>query len=574
MLLAQIISAMAVMLCMLVDSIMIGRFLGVDAMTAYGLANPVLLVFAALGSMMSAGIQVVSGKAMGSGDQDGIDRCFSTAAFLSAVISAVGLILVLTLSSPLSALLGAGRAVEGNAVFFLTKDYLTGFIIGAPAFLGAVIMVPFMQMSGNRSRLVVAIVAMTLFDVLFDLLNVFLFHGGTLGMGIASSLSYYIAFAIGGAYFLKKDCMFRFRLRKIKQRTAIDILKNGVPTMFNQVSLVLLVFLLNKLLLAVGGNLSVASYSIISTVGNICYCFGAGIGSVALMLASVFYSDEDKEALRTVVKTMLRYALLLGVCVIAAVLLSARVLTGLFTDDPAAQKIAAHGLRLFALSLISSALNTSLKNYYQGIGRVTLSKGISVAQSFFFTALYAVILSRFFGTTGVFLGWVFGESTTFLLLSLLVWIKKKGGAQGGYAMLPPSFGSDPESCLNMTVHTVEESVTASEQAESFCLSRGESERNSKLISLSIEEMANNIVTHGFTKDRRTDHSIEIRLIFKEKKRFIRIRDNCVNFDPIRYMELHKADDPTLHIGIRLVMKMVKDASYVCSLGLNNLTLML
>ena len=48
MLLTQILSSMTVTLCMLIDSMMIGRFLGVDAMTAYGLASPVLLVFAAL----------------------------------------------------------------------------------------------------------------------------------------------------------------------------------------------------------------------------------------------------------------------------------------------------------------------------------------------------------------------------------------------------------------------------------------------------------------------------------------------------------------------------------------------
>ena len=56
MLLTQILSAMTVMLCMLIDSIMIGRFLGVDSMTAYGLTTPILLVFAAFGSMLSAGI--------------------------------------------------------------------------------------------------------------------------------------------------------------------------------------------------------------------------------------------------------------------------------------------------------------------------------------------------------------------------------------------------------------------------------------------------------------------------------------------------------------------------------------
>ena len=55
----QIISSMTVTICMLIDSIMIARFLGVESMSAYGFANPLLLVFAALGSMISAGRQYI-----------------------------------------------------------------------------------------------------------------------------------------------------------------------------------------------------------------------------------------------------------------------------------------------------------------------------------------------------------------------------------------------------------------------------------------------------------------------------------------------------------------------------------
>lgn len=577
MLLTQILSSMTVMICMLVDSIIIGRFLGVNAMTAYGLANPVLLIFAALGSMLSAGIQVVCGKSMGNGDRLGTNRCFSASVFLAAVISVVGLCLILALSSPLCTLLGAGKPAPDNEVFSLTQDYLRGFIIGAPAFLCAMIMVPFMQMSGNRSRLVVAVAAMTLSDILFDLLNVLVFKGGTLGMGLASSLSYYIAFFIGGAYFLKKDCMFHFSLKGVKRQVCGDMMKNGIPTMLNQVSLVLLVFLFNNILLDVGGNLSVASYSVVSTIGNICYCFGAGIGSVALMLASLFHSDEDRRSLQTVVKTMTRYALFLETAVIAVIQLAAPLLVNLFlTDNLEARAMATLGVRLFSLSLLASALNTSFKNYYQGIGRVRLTEIISVLQSFAFTALYAVVLSRFLETTGVWLAWICGESTTFFFVSAVVWLKNKKItlSSGAYALLPADLGASADNCLDMTVRSVEESVLASEKAADFCLRHGENDRDSRLISLCIEEMANNIVEHGFTKDQRKDHSIEIRLMFKEDKRLIRIRDNCVNFDPVAYMDLHKTDDPTVHIGIRLVMKMVKDANYVSSLGLNNLTLVL
>ena len=94
-----------------------------------------------------------------------------------------------------------------------------------------------------------------------------------------------------------------------------------------------------------------------------------------------------------------------------------------------------------------------------------------------------------------------------------------------------------------------------------------------LISLCVEEMVNNIVEHGFRKDRK-DQCVDVRILFKGSSRIIRIRDNCVNFDPTNYLELHQSSDPAAHIGLRMVMAMVKEANYVNTLGLNNLTLIL
>ncbi|MBQ7500145.1 MAG: hypothetical protein IJT91_04555, partial [Clostridia bacterium] len=313
------------------------------------------------------------------------------------------------------------------------------------------------------------------------------------------------------------------------------------------------------------------------TIGNVCYCFSAGIGSVALMLASLFHGDEDRRSLHTVIKTMVFYAIVTVTVVTAIVLISAPALVGLFLkDDPEARGMAAAGLRLFSLSLTVSALNTAFKNYYQGVGLNRLTGVISVLQSFVFTALYAVILSRFLGTTGIWLGWVCGETTTLLFICAVVWIKNKkiSVSAPAYSLLPNNFGAAEENCLDMTVRTVGEAVEAGEKAEDFCIRHGENVRDSRVIALCIEETANNIVDHGFSKDNRKDHTIEVRLMFRDGKRLIRIRDNCVNFDPVAYMELHNDDDPTLHIGVRLVMKMVKDANYICSLGLNNLTLVL
>ncbi len=576
MLLTQIVSSMTVMLCMLIDSIMIGRFLGVGAMSAYGLAAPVLLVFAAFGSMLSAGVQVLCGKAMGSGDKDAANACYSASVILAAAVSAVGLSAVLLFLDPICTMLGAGTAEAGNEVFRLTRDYIRGFIIGAPAFLFAQIMVPYLQLSGNRARVVAAVGMMTAADVLFDILNVFAFHGGTFGMGLASSLSYYIAFVIGLLFFVRRACTFRLRPRLVDAGTCAALLRYGVPTVVNQISLVLLVFVLNKILLQVGQNLAVAAFSVVSTVGNICYCFGSGVASVALLLSSIFYGDEDRTALYTLIRTMTFYAVVLDLAVIAAVLASAPLLVRLFlTDNPEAYAMAVFGVRLFSLSLLPSALNTTFKNYYQGVNRTAFSEAISVMQNFAFTALSAFLLSRVLGTTGVWLGYLCGETLTFLIICAVVWIKNRSVSltPAAFSLLGTDFGAREGDYLEMTVRNAYQAVEASQKAQAFCLAHGESPRNSSMISICIEEMTENIVKHGFTKDNR-EHTIDIRLLFKNGQRMIRIRDNCVNFDPIGYLELHKSDDPSAHFGIRTVMKMVKNADYVNSLGLNNLTLVL
>ena len=68
MLTAQVFSALTVSLCLLIDSVMIGRFIGDDGIASYGLANPLLLAIGAIGSLLAAGIQVVCSRSLGKGD--------------------------------------------------------------------------------------------------------------------------------------------------------------------------------------------------------------------------------------------------------------------------------------------------------------------------------------------------------------------------------------------------------------------------------------------------------------------------------------------------------------------------
>ena len=576
MLVTQIVSAMTVTLCMLIDSIMIGRFLGVDAMSAYGLANPLLLLFAAIGSLIATGVQILCGKTVGAGDREATDACFTVSVLLAAGISVIGVVLVFVFLGPLTSLLGAGTPSSDNPVYGLTKDYITGFIIGAPAFLCAQIMVPYMQISGSRTRLIAAVAAMTVTDIVLDLLNVFVFRGGTFGMGLASTLSYYVAFGIGAGYFFRKDCMFRLRPGLFRISLCRKLAASGGPILVNQICTVLLVFLLNRLLLAVEGTHAVAAYSVISTVGNLCYCFGSGVGAVAMMLAAIFYTERDRSSIRELVRVMSRNGILLGIAVMLTILLAAKPLIALFLGSSSeAGTLAVAGLRLLAISLVPSSINSAYKNYYQGINRIRMTELICVLQNFVLIALFAYLLSRFLGVTGIWLGFVCGESATVLVFSALVWRHNRSFSLSAdaYSMLDPDFGAAPERCFECTIQSVRDAVDASRQIRSFSRERGLDQRTAMLIALCVEEVTVNIIEHGFTKDK-LPRNIDVRLVLEEDRRVIRVRDNCIRFDPTSYLAMHQSDDPAAHIGLRMVMGMTKEASYINSLGLNNLTLVL
>ena len=57
---------------------------------------------------------------------------------------------------------------------------------------------------------------------------------------------------------------------------------------------------------------------------------------------------------------------------------------------------------------------------------------------------------------------------------------------------------------------------------------------------------------------------------KGERVIIRIRDDCRPFDPKKQAELYNPEDPTKHIGIRLVKEISTEFDYVNVLKLNNL----
>lgn len=568
MLAAQILSAWTVSLCLLIDNIMIGHFLGERALTAYGLANPVLLVMGAVGSMLCAGAQVACSKSLGRGDREETDIGYSSTVAAGELFSLIFMLVMLLLQAPAARLLGAKEPMLLND----TSRYIAGFSIGAPASVGALMLVPFMQMAGRSGLLIIAVLGMTAADVLFDLLNVFVFHGGMFGMGLASALSYYVAVFIGAGYFLSKKCVFSFSVKRIQWRKIKELVSGGVPSLTGMAASVVMIFAVNRILLNAGGEAAVAAFSVISTILNVSNCISTGSGGVALTLSGVLYNEEDRQGLRELVRTLARSSVVLGAAVTVLLTVFARPLVTLFI--PAAgesREMAVAGLRIFSTGLVFCCLNNVLRSCYQGTGRVGLMETVSVLENAVLPVLTAVLLSSLAGPGGTW--FLFTVSETLTLLGILGYVRLKKRTPAGWPenvlLLRENLGVPPEELLEVHPSGLAEVLEASRRAEDFCCARGGSERMASHLALCVEEMGTNIVVHGFVPERK--NHLSIRLQHKAGYWTLRFRDDCMAFDPVQHVSGENIRD---NMGIRLAMRLADEARYTYSMNLNNLTMVL
>ena len=137
--------------------------------------------------------------------------------------------------------------------------------------------------------------------------------------------------------------------------------------------------------------------------------------------------------------------------------------------------------------------------------------------------------------------------------------------------IPENIGVSADDRLDITVRSIDEVVEVSGKIIDFCKAKGFDSRRSYFAGLCMEEMCGNVVEHGFNKDKKP-HSVDIRVIRKDDKLILRLRDNCMEFDPNERAKVMDNDKDGKNIGIKLVYKIAEKVEYQNLLGMNVLTI--
>jgi Na+-driven multidrug efflux pump len=526
----------------MIDNVIAGSVIGSDALAATSLVYPVFFIWTTLGMLVNAGAASLASVAIGKNDKKTTNRLFTLAILLSLVLGGMVSVLTTVFLAPLTRSLGAAGNLYG-----MVYDYCR---ILCPGGLGIVLLylpLNFFRIQG-RARLGMAIfIIMAALDIALDLLFVLVFNMGMAGLALATVLSALIAVALVAPFLFFKDDAYQVVAVRDALELVKAILKTGSPLALGNFYSMVRLFLLNVIILAVGGPM-------------------AAVG--------VFYGELDLTSVKKVVKLALKFGLRAMTGFFLLTLLFAKPICLLFgLDTPEQLQMAMPAVIICAFSLIGAMGNNVFIYYYLTIGRMGLANLITLLRGLALAVLLAFLFSKIMGLYGVWFSFTVSEAATFLILWATVRrvLVKEPDLQG-ILLINQNSAAKSQSISFSVANNTEAIMGSSEKIGEFCESAALTPKQAMMVSLAIEEILLLLTEHAFSNGNK--HFIDVRIYVGDEDIIMRFRCDGKKFNPITYYqtELQNAAELNLgdSMGLQLISKSVKQVEYTTNFGLNNL----
>ena len=555
----------------IISSFFASNYVGVNAMSAVGLYSPINMLITAVGLMLMGGSVILCGKYMGKNQLERMQNVFSLDLVLSALIAALFILLYVFFA----AFDLTGIFTKDAAVRPLFNQYILGQAIGLFPLLLANQLPAFLAMENKGRRTIEASFVFVAVNVLLNYLFVQLLHMEAFGLALASSLGLWVFFGMQILPFFSEGAHLRASVRGLQWGESIAIVKTGVPGALSNGYQTLRGFIVNHLLEVFVGSVGISAFATADNVMRIFWSVPMGMVAVSRLLISVSIGEEDRQTLTDIMRVVFsRYVpLMCSIC--AMIILCSVPITRLFYRDPAepVYMMTAWGLRLLPLCMPMSILCMHFTCYGQASGKQGLVHVLSVLDGVVCVAGFTALLIRAAGMNSVYYANILNGTVSVLVIIAYAWWRNRRFPRniGELMVIPRDFGAPEEERMDLTVRRMDEVVSISREVQAFCLEKGIDRRRAYLAGLAMEEMAGNIVEHGFRKDKKS-HTVDVRVVHKNDDLILRLKDDCVPFDPGERQRIADPEDVTKNIGLRMVFGFAQEVQYQNIMGLNVLTI--
>ena len=401
-----------------VDSIVVGKFVGDNALAAVGSVGSIVNLFVGI----SVGVGIMISQYFGAKDKENISKSIGTCVILTGISTIFLMILTPLISRPLLELLNTPDSIIEWSV-----EYLNIMLIGVGGMAYYNILCGVIRGLGDALTPLKYLLMATILNIILDLLFVAVFEWGVAGVAYATIIAQFISaifcirkiFNMHEFYELRKE---HFKWSKMHTNTIIKLgLPSGLAQMVLSIAMVIIQPLTNSF-----GEMFIAANVVVMRVDGFAmmpnFSFGTAMSTFAGQNVGANRYDRVEEGTKKGTLT----ALLVSATITIIILIFGRNLVSIFTETEKLIDLCMRMLQLLSIGYLAMSVTQSLSGIMRGAGDTTTPMWISVVTTVIIRVPVAYIWAYFTNSeTSVFgsllVSWLCGALITIIMYKKGKW---------------------------------------------------------------------------------------------------------------------------------------------------------
>lgn len=404
----------------MVDSIIVGNFVGANALGAIGTTNSLNFFFFSLVAGLSVGIGIIVAQYFGFGDEEKVKDAIGNSIWIITICSVIMAIIGFVTARPILVLLDTDPVILNDAVAYLKVVSIgivcVGFYNGVSGILRA--------LGDSKTPLIFLIVASVL-NVILDLIFVLSFGWGVVGAGVATAFSQLISALACIIYAYKSNTYFKLKKKNIKLNGNIikKSCKLGIPVALQNSLIAFSLIVLQKVVNGYGATFTTA-FTVVSRIETLVQqpfmSLGAAVSTYTGQNIGAGLKDRVRKGFNSATLVSSIFALAIGV----VFWIFAPSIASIFGKDADVIRIGANGLRITCCFYIFLGLIYTTRNVLNGAGDAMFSLFTGIVECIGRVGFaYPMTLIPFMGKYGVF----YATGLTWFLNGMFSFIRYKHG---------------------------------------------------------------------------------------------------------------------------------------------------
>lgn len=408
----------------IVDTIIVGKYLGKEALASVGASFPIIFTIIALIIGIGSGASVVISQYFGAKDNDKVAKAVDT---LNIFLLITGLIISIAgvlVSRWIFTLLQLPEELMDSAI-----TYLNIYLMGMVLFFGFNSITSILRGVGDSKNPLYYLIIATFLNIGLDLLFILVFNWGIAGAAWATVISQGVAFVIAVIHINKKHSVIRLAIWGVsfdweifKQSVRIG-LPTGIQHTFVALGMMALMGIVNTF-----GTSVIAGFTGASRIDSI-----AALPAMTLSVALSVFTGQNIGAnklhrIYKGLKVSLLFASAISLTMTIVALLWSEPLMKLFTNDPEVIAIGREYLIIVSLFYLLFSTMFILNGLLRGAGATLIPMFVTLFSLWLVRIPLAVVLSRFMGEQGIWwsipIAWFFGTLGAYLYYRFGKWRDK------------------------------------------------------------------------------------------------------------------------------------------------------